>query len=101
MKKKLYIIITLLIAMVIALILFSPKDEEFRPVSGELHMIFAGVPKPLGEEKKYDSILNLLSSNGVNGFFPTSQYQEAPLKALGYELDFFPPCTSDSPAYAS
>lgn len=62
--------------------------------------IAAGVPKPLGETRNYEVMLSELKSNGIEGFFPTSQYQETPeFKALGSEEDFLPPCTAEDIPY--
>ncbi|MFV1949864.1 MAG: putative glycoside hydrolase [Anaerolineales bacterium] len=62
----------------------------------------AGVPKYLSETRDYDVIFSELSKAGVTSFFPTFQYQEIPQAlSLGYETDFFPPCSSQDPAFQS
>lgn len=96
-RKALYILAVFVLYLLLA---FFGQQDSLPPDTG-VKVVFAGVPKPLGEEKNYDKIFTTLSSHGADGFFPTSQYQESPIKAVGYELDFFPPCTADSPAYAA
>jgi hypothetical protein len=60
----------------------------------------AGVPRYWGETQDYDSWFGELSAVGVTSFLPFSIYQEVPEPlALGYEADFFPPCSYDDPAF--
>lgn len=59
-----------------------------------------GVPKYWGETRDYDHWFGELAAAGVTAFLPYSAYQEAPEPlSLGYEVDFFPPCSYDDPAF--
>jgi hypothetical protein len=60
----------------------------------------AGVPKYWGETRDYDQWFGELAAAGVTAFLPYSAYQEAPEPlSLGYEVDFFPPCSYDDAAF--
>jgi hypothetical protein len=62
----------------------------------------AGVPMELGQTRDYDRIFAQLADNGIELFYPVFQYVEAPsAETLGFEVDFIPPCTADSPAFAA
>lgn len=74
----------------------APAVQAENPVI----VIAAGVPKYLGEAKDYDQIFGMLAQAGVTAFMPTSQYQEVPEPlALGYEVDFLPPCDPTAPVF--
>ncbi len=60
----------------------------------------AGVPYDLGATRDYDQIFGTLAGRGIDLFFPTFQYEEAPqTRSLGFESDFVPPCRWDDPAF--
>lgn len=62
----------------------------------------AGVPQSLGRARDYDATFALLRANGITAFFPTFQTVEQPAAAsLGFEIDFLPPCTTESPAFSA
>lgn len=62
----------------------------------------AGVPKELGATRDYDRIFDGLKASGVSVFYPTFQFVEAPTpQSLGFEVDFLPPCTAQTPAFAA
>lgn len=62
----------------------------------------AGVPQSLGRARDYDATFALLRANGITAFFPTFQTVEQPAAAsLGFETDFLPPCTPESPAFSA
>ncbi|RKF14760.1 hypothetical protein D6850_07725 [Roseovarius spongiae] len=52
----------------------------------------AGLPIDLASTRDYGHIFSTLAAAGIDTFFPTSVYQEFPVKkGLGYEADFVPP----------
>lgn len=62
----------------------------------------AGVPRELGATRDYDRIFTTLAAHGIELFFPTFQYVEAPRpESLGFEADFVPPCRADGPAFTA
>ena len=62
----------------------------------------AGVPRELGATRDYDRIFATLAAHGIDLFYPTFQYVEAPRAAsLGFEADFVPPCRPEDPAFAA
>lgn len=61
-----------------------------------------GVPRSLGEQVDYDAWFSEVAAAGVTAFLPYSAYQESPESlSIGWEADFLPPCTADSPAFAA
>jgi hypothetical protein len=74
--------------------------REANAKDNSLGATLAGVPKYWGENQDYDAWFQELAAAGVTAFLPYSQYQELrqPL-SLGYEADFFLPCTYDAPAF--
>lgn len=76
----------------------SAQDEATPPAN--ISVMMAGVPKHWGETRDYDAWFASLKAAGVTAFLPFSEYQEIPeALSLGYEADFLPPCTYDSPAF--
>jgi hypothetical protein len=62
----------------------------------------AGVPRELAASRDYDRIFEALAANGIELFFPTFQYVEAPQsRSLGYETDFTAPCAAEDPAFTA
>lgn len=62
----------------------------------------AGVPQELARTRNYEAIYKHLADNGINLFFPTFQYQEAPESlSFGYESDFTAPCDPSAPAFSA
>ncbi len=76
------------------------KDDVAQSTLLPLRATFAGVPKYWGENKDYDAWFEELAAVGTTAFLPYSAYQELPESlSLGYEVDFFPPCSYDAPAF--
>lgn len=95
-------------ALILVLILllagaWGHADRQVKAgAQSDVIVIAAGVPKPHGESGDYDHIFAELADAGVTVFLATSQYQEVPEPlSLGYEIDFLPPCTPESPAFAA
>lgn len=52
----------------------------------------AGVPIALAQTRDYDQIFLELAQSGIDVFFPTTLYEEIPVrKGLGFEADLLPP----------
>ncbi|MCW6511345.1 hypothetical protein [Lichenifustis flavocetrariae] len=52
--------------------------------------------------RDYPRMFGLLKSNRIEAFLPVFQYVEQPTsKTLGFESDFFPPCSPTSPGFAA
>jgi hypothetical protein len=76
-------------------------SQESRPDTAPLIGV-AGVPRELAATRDYDRIFATLSAHGIDLFYPTFQYVEAPKAAsLGFEADFVPPCRREDPAFAA
>jgi hypothetical protein len=66
----------------------------------EIRVTMVGVPRYMGENPNYEDWFAELASAGVTAFLPFSIYQEIPEPlSLGYEADFFPPCSYEDEAF--
>ncbi len=89
--------------IIIAIVLVTISLSMLVSVSASrstIEITAAGVPKYWGETRDYDAWFSELAAAGITDFLPFSEYQEFPEALyLGYEVDFFPPCSYDDAAF--
>jgi len=91
---------TILCFIVLAIMVSCSPSGQKTQIEQGIHVISAGVPKPIAESKDYDAIFAGLNVNGISGFFPLFIYEEVPEpKTLDNYLDFMPPCNKNAPQF--
>jgi len=89
-----------IIGMLILMSIGLYQLDKLSASSVRLEIVAAGVPKYWGETRDYDAWFAELSAAGITEFLPFSEYQELPEALyLGYEADFFPPCSYDDASF--